>query len=155
MGWLFPGFFLGEKVTIFWRSRLDKRVLLEVLHHIISRCHKCEKKQVKAVDMYIWFIVFHFFIDMTCAYIDIVILIYYCDYHSYLCLFIIAIFVGIYIYNLCLSKKHQAVGWKKSRRGKYPYQRTLMGNSYISPISRGYLWVSYPQKSQGWTQHRY
>ena len=35
---------------------------------------------------------------MTCAYIDIVILIYYCDYHSYLCLFIIAIFVGIYIY---------------------------------------------------------
>ena len=34
----------------------------------------------------------------------------------------------------------------------YPYQRTPMGNPYISPISRGYLWVSYPQESQGWTQ---
>ena len=29
----------------------------------------------------------------------------------------------------------------------YPYQRTPMGNPYISPISRGYLWVSYPQES--------
>ncbi len=32
----------------------------------------------------------------------------------------------------------------------YPYQRTPMGNPYISPIFRGYLWVSYPQESQGW-----
>ena len=31
----------------------------------------------------------------------------------------------------------------------YPYQRTPMGNPYISPIARGYLWVSYPQESQG------
>ena len=32
----------------------------------------------------------------------------------------------------------------------YPYQRTPMGNPYnISPISRGYLWVSSPQESQG------
>ena len=29
----------------------------------------------------------------------------------------------------------------------YPYQRTPMGNPYISPISCGYLWVSYPQES--------
>ena len=29
----------------------------------------------------------------------------------------------------------------------YPYQRTPMGNPYISPITRGYLWVSYPQES--------
>ncbi len=28
----------------------------------------------------------------------------------------------------------------------------VMGNPYISPITRGYLWVSYPQESQGWTQ---
>jgi len=26
----------------------------------------------------------------------------------------------------------------------YPYQRTPMGNPYISPISRGYLWVVNP-----------
>ena len=26
-------------------------------------------------------------------------------------------------------------------------QRTPMGNPYISPITRGYLWVSYPQES--------
>ena len=37
----------------------------------------------------------------------------------------------------------------------YPYQRTPMGNPYISPISRGYLWVSYPQESQGWTLAKY
>ena len=29
----------------------------------------------------------------------------------------------------------------------YPYQRTPMGNPYISPISRAYLWVSYLQES--------
>ena len=29
----------------------------------------------------------------------------------------------------------------------YPYQRTPIGNPYISPVSRGYLWVSYPQES--------
>ena len=29
----------------------------------------------------------------------------------------------------------------------YPYQRTPMGNPYISPITRGYLWVTYPQES--------
>ncbi len=29
----------------------------------------------------------------------------------------------------------------------YPYQRTPMGNPYISPISHVYLWVSYPQES--------
>ena len=33
--------------------------------------------------------------------------------------------------------------------GMYPYQRTPMGNPYIRPITRGYLWVSYPQESQG------
>ena len=26
----------------------------------------------------------------------------------------------------------------------YPYQRTPMGNPYISPIARGYLWVIIP-----------
>ena len=31
--------------------------------------------------------------------------------------------------------------------GMYPYQRTPIGNPYISPILRGYLWVSYPQES--------
>ena len=31
----------------------------------------------------------------------------------------------------------------------YPYQRTPMGNPYISPVTRGYLWVSYHQESQG------
>ena len=31
----------------------------------------------------------------------------------------------------------------------YPCQRTPMGNPYIGPITRGYLWVSYPQESQG------
>ena len=29
----------------------------------------------------------------------------------------------------------------------YPYQRTPIGNPYISPVSRGYLWVSYPQEN--------
>ena len=27
----------------------------------------------------------------------------------------------------------------------YPYQRTPMGNPYISPISRGYLWIKIPK----------
>ena len=37
----------------------------------------------------------------------------------------------------------------------YPYQRTPMGNPYISTVARGYLWVSYPQESQGWTPAKY
>ena len=27
----------------------------------------------------------------------------------------------------------------------YPYQRTPMGNPYISPITRGYLWAIIPK----------
>ena len=38
---------------------------------------------------------------------------------------------------------HSGDGWM------YPYQRTPMGNPYISPISRGYLWVfSSPREHQ-------
>ena len=31
----------------------------------------------------------------------------------------------------------------------------VMGNPYIRPITRGYLWVSYPQESQGRTPAKY
>ena len=31
----------------------------------------------------------------------------------------------------------------------YPYQRTPMGNPYIRPILRGYLWVVIPKNPQG------
>ena len=31
----------------------------------------------------------------------------------------------------------------------YPYQRTPMRNPYISPITRGYLWVLIPKNPQG------
>ena len=41
----------------------------------------------------------------------------------------------IYITWVFLGSQSSGDSWM------YPYQRTPMGNPYISPISRGYLWV--------------
>ncbi len=47
--------------------------------------------------------------------------------------------IGSHVWYLYLSRGNEV----------YPYQRTPMGNPYINPIYSGYLWVRYPQESQG------
>ena len=39
------------------------------------------------------------------------------------------------MFHLLITLKHSGDNWM------YPYQRTCMGNPYVSPISRGYLFV--------------
>ena len=46
----------------------------------------------------------YLFKDMTCEYINIIFLIYYCDYHSYLCLFITILFWNRYMILIPIKK---------------------------------------------------
>ncbi len=62
-------------------------------------------------------------------------------------------FIPPYHGCLLLLALHQALGQGIGKDVGPRAQRTPMGKPYISSITRGYLWVSYPQESLGVPQY--